>query len=208
MVWLACKLTAAATFGAAAARKRLPRGWRAALLIAAFLAATAGRAVAAELENEPPPPLVGTPADLQPMPPTELDDTEPPAEVTPSPAKAPGEEATSSNEKRDPFRLSARLLREVQKGAGPELPAVPPEPTTVTTNLPDIRMTGVMIVGDKKMATAEIGSVGTVTLVQGEPVLLPPDKQGERLQITVVDIGERSLTIKTGDGSVVRAQFK
>jgi len=117
-------------------------------------------------------------------------------------------ESSEAGEDRDPFRVSARLLAEVRRAAAADQPLAIPEPTGVKLSLPDIRMTGVMIVGEKKMATAHVGASGTVTLVQGEPVLLPANKQGERVQITVLEIGERYLTIQTGDGNVVRAQFK
>ena len=133
-------------------------------------------------------------------------DTEPATGDVPAVGERP--KTGEAGEDRDPFRVSARLLAEVRRAAAADQPLAIPEPTGVKLSLPDIRMTGVMIVGEKKMATAHVGASGTVTLVQGEPVLLPANKQGERVQITVLEIGERYLTIQTGDGNVVRAQFK
>ena len=109
------------------------------------------------------------------------------------------------DEMRNPFEVGKKLLRDIkasQVEAKPPVAAPKPEP-----ELPQIRVTGVMIVGDKRMATVDVEHVGAVTLLKGENVIWRL-KNKQPFRFTVVDIEERQLTILTEDGTEVRALFK
>jgi len=109
---------------------------------------------------------------------------------------------------RDPFKISSKLLREAVNDSKDEVAPVVAVPKAQPPALPAIKMTGVMIVGDRRMATAEVERVGTVTLVQGDRVVLNVKNSPDPFEFTVKEIDERHLTILTRDGIEIRALFK
>jgi len=107
---------------------------------------------------------------------------------------------------RNPFEVGAKLLREVKASqAEAKQPAAPPKPQPA---LPIIKMTGVMIVGDNKMAIADIDQYGIITVLKGETFALQLRNRPEPFKFTVSEIQERQLVIVTDQGTEIRALFK
>ncbi|HUW32201.1 MAG TPA: hypothetical protein VM223_11365, partial [Planctomycetota bacterium] len=83
------------------------------------------------------------------------------ADSTEKPPATP-ETDTTDDGSRNPFDVGAQLLRDI-KAKQDEKNAPRPAPSQKLPELPIIKMTGVMIVGDNSMATAEVESYGTIT---------------------------------------------
>ena len=201
-------LLAASVFACALA------GWQPAALMhlgGGFDSALHGIADAAEKA----PPV--KPADKPPEPDKEKDAPAPGKDAAKTPAAPSKKDAAEPDDGRNPFMISAKLLEEVlaiqkakaEAAAKAKAPKAPPEPVKPPeVVLPGIRMTGVMIVGDQKMATAEVEQLGVITLLKGEKVVLRLKNRAEPFKFTVQDIDERYLTIITEDGIEIRALFK
>jgi len=145
------------------------------------------------------------------------DDAQPAADA-PSAAEKPAdavppdgpEKDPAGSPARNPFDVGAQLLRDLKakQDKQDKKDAAPPTPPPKLPELPVIKMTGVMILGDNKMATAEIESYGTITVVKGDRFVLRLKNRQEPFQFTVTDIEERQMTILTDDGTEIRAVFK
>ena len=149
-----------------------------------------------------------------------VSDAEPPADADhPAAAEEPAEAGsttehpatpekdTTDDGARNPFEVGAQLLRDI-KAKQEEKNAPPPVPSKKLPELPIIKMTGVMIVGDNRMATAEVESYGTITVVKGDRFALRLKSRQEPFRFTVTDIEERQMTIVTDEGTEIRAVFK
>ncbi|HUU68579.1 MAG TPA: hypothetical protein VM186_03585 [Planctomycetota bacterium] len=128
------------------------------------------------------------------------------ADSTEKPPATP-ETDTTDDGSRNPFDVGAQLLRDI-KAKQEEKNAPRPAPSQKLPELPIIKMTGVMIVGDNRMATAEVESYGTITVVKGDRFALRLKSRQEPFRFTVTDIEERQMTIVTDEGTEIRAVFK
>lgn len=107
---------------------------------------------------------------------------------------------------RDPFGLSAELLRETTQDkyvsfAGEGLDRF---------NLPRIEITGVMIVGDKAMATAEIETLGAVTLKPQDKIVFAASNTGKKRfnSFIIKEITPDKLVILVEEGYEVHGRFR
>ena len=168
-------------------------------------AASEQPAKAEEPADAPPAPQADPPAEqttdappaAQPDPPAEQKTDTPPAERNGEPNAGV----------RNPFEVGAKLLREVKasKAEAAKQPAPAPKPQQ---QLPMIKMTGVMIVGENKMAIADVEQYGTITMLKGEKFALQLKNRPEPFKFTVSEIEERQLVIVTDQGTEIRALFK
>ncbi|MCK5305986.1 MAG: hypothetical protein KAJ66_02530 [Candidatus Omnitrophica bacterium] len=108
--------------------------------------------------------------------------------------------------KRDPFNLSTELLRETMQDkyvsfAGEGLDRF---------NLPRIEITGVMIVGDKAMATAEIETLGAVTLKPQDKIVFAASNTGKKRfnSFIIKEITPDKLVILVEGGYEIHGRFR
>ena len=108
----------------------------------------------------------------------------------------------SVREERDPFNVSIKLLSRV---AASQYVFFNRKKGSSRLSLPKIKITGIMIAGDKVMAAAEIESLGNVTLKPKERIIIKRDKS---LSFVVKEITSRELVIIMDNGQEVRGRFK
>ncbi|MCK4518840.1 MAG: hypothetical protein KAU12_01855 [Candidatus Omnitrophica bacterium] len=107
---------------------------------------------------------------------------------------------------RDPFGLSEELLRRTLRGkyvsfSGEGLSSF---------NLPRIEITGVMIVGDKAMATAEIETLGAVTLKPQDKIVFAASNTGKKRfnSFIIKEITPDKLVILLEGGYEIHGRFR
>jgi len=106
---------------------------------------------------------------------------------------------------RDPFKMSQELLSKTLSG---RYVSFSQEDLRIF-NLPRIEVTGVMIVGDRVMAVAEVESVGTVILKPGQKVTGKISASKEReVSFVVEEITQNELVIILENGHRIRGQFR
>jgi hypothetical protein len=108
--------------------------------------------------------------------------------------------------RRDPFRLSPELFKvtrpeELVTFKGEDLRGL---------DLPQIEVTGVMIVGGKAMATARIETLGEVVLRPKEKIVVKPREahRGTLTSFLVKEITFSELVIILEGGREVRGRFR
>ena len=111
-----------------------------------------------------------------------------------------------SHGERDPFGLSEELLKRSMRGnyvsfTGEGLSSF---------NLPRIEITGVMVVGDKAMATAEIETLGEVTLKPKDTIVFASGAPGKKRfnSFIIKGITSSELIILVEGGYEVRGRFR
>lgn len=113
---------------------------------------------------------------------------------------------TVSIRERDPFSLSSKLL---SKTISEKYVSFTGEGLT-GFNLPRIEITGVMVVGDKTMATAKIESLGEVTLKPSEKIIVKMGNPRKNAFISffVKEITPSELIIILEGGQEVHGRFR
>ena len=113
---------------------------------------------------------------------------------------------TASIGERDPFSLSSKLL---SKTISEKYVSFTGEGLT-GFNLPRIEITGVMVVGDKTMATAKIESLGEVTLKPSEKIIVKMGNPRKNAFISffVKEITPSELVIILEGGQEVHGRFR
>ena len=108
------------------------------------------------------------------------------------------------NSERDPFNYSTEMLQKQISDkyvmfAGKEVGKL---------KLPVIEITGVMAIGERRIATAHIKSLGHVTIQEGDRIIIP-EKEGEKYTPFVIyNIRENELTLVFDGGYKVRGRFR
>ena len=117
-----------------------------------------------------------------------------------------GIKQVSIQRERDPFNVSTKLLTETVSGRYVSFS----EGALGYFDLPKIEITGIMVVGDKVMATAEIETLGTVTLKPGEKIIIKSDKSSERAfkSFIIKEITPSELVVLLEDGLEIRGRFR
>ena len=107
---------------------------------------------------------------------------------------------------RDPFSLSTELLK---KTIAEKYVSFTGE-GLAGFNLPKIEITGVMVIGDKTMATAKIESLGEVTLKPSEKIIVKLRKSRKNAFVSffIKEITPSELVIILEGGQEVHGRFR